>query len=53
MTRPLNFTLAKVSTLSSLRVSDTGVDYTFEVRLAMDLSPGDYLTVGVPLTDEI
>ncbi len=45
--------MVKVNKLSSLRVSDTGVDYTFDVALAMDLSPGDYLTVGVPVTDEI
>ena len=53
MTRPLNFTTAGVSRVSSLRVSDTNVSYTFAVRLAMRMDPGDYLTVGVPLTDEI
>ena len=53
MTKPLNFTSAKVSRVSSLRVSDTNVSYTFEVRLAMRMDPGDYMTVGVPLTDEI
>jgi hypothetical protein len=53
MTKPLNFTVAKVNKLSSLRVSDTGVEYTFEVRLQMRMDPGDYLTVGVPLTGEI
>ena len=53
MTQPLNFTAAKVSRVSSLRVSDEGVSYTFEVRLAMRMDPGDYLTLGMPLTDEV
>jgi hypothetical protein len=53
MTKPLNFTSASFSRVSSLRVSGTSVSYTFEVRLAMRMDPGDYLTVGVPLTDEI
>jgi hypothetical protein len=53
MTRPLNFTLAKVSRTSSLRVSEAGVEYVFEAKVAMRMDPGDYLTVGVPLTGEI
>jgi hypothetical protein len=53
MTKPLNFTTALLKQLTSLRVSDEGVTYTFEVTLAMSLGPGDYLTVGVPLTEEI
>jgi hypothetical protein len=53
MIKPLNFTSARVSRVSSLRVSDTNVSYTFEVRLAMWMDPGDYLTIGLPLTDEI
>ena len=53
MTAPAILTNAKVYTVSSYRVGDLKVQYTFEIKLAMPLSPGDYILIGMPEGNEI